>query len=180
MRGKQFFRKKMKYNQQWLNRTCWNAMGTVCHPPDMRIPTITEEKVETLYFDILWTHCLDFFFSLSSVLKEDLPKSVCLVKKVQTNVLSVSTDTFQSTATVLFGTAVFCFAWKTKRKEATWICGHLQVISAASSWGDLPVANSRCKTERHRCNIWDVNTPTEPIHRLKIELVLKCHGGLRL
>lgn len=154
--------------------------GAVYHPPDMRIPTITGEKVETLYFDILCTHCLEFS-SPSSVLREDLPKSVCLVKKkMQPNVLFVSTDTFQSTANVFFGRAGFCFAWKTKWKEATLICRHLEVISATYSWGDLPVASSRCKTLRRIHNIQDANTPTEPIHRLEIELVLKCLGGLRL
>lgn len=107
--------------------------GAVCHVPDMRIPTITGGKVETLYFDILYTQCLEFL-SPSSVSKEDLPKSVCLVKKkMQPNVLFVSTDTFQSTANVFFGHAGFYVAWKTKGKEATLICRHLEVISAISS-----------------------------------------------
>lgn len=46
----------------------------------MRIPTITGGKVETLYFDIFYTQCLEFL-SPSNVSTEDLPKSVCLVKK---------------------------------------------------------------------------------------------------
>jgi len=89
----------------------------------------------------------------------------------------VSTDTFQSTANVFFGPAGFCFAWETKWKEATLVCGHLEVISATPSWGDLHVAIS--KTQRHVHNIWDADNPTEPLHSLEIELVLKCLGGLR-
>lgn len=45
--------------------------------------------------------------------------------------------------------------------------------------GETPPC-SGSKTQRRTHNIWDANTPTEPIHRLEIELVLKCLGGLRL
>lgn len=64
--------------------------------------------------------------------------------------------------------------------EVTLICGQPEVISVTSSLGDLPVAISGCKTPRHIHNIWDANTPTEPIHGLEIVVVLKCLGGLRL
>lgn len=107
MRGKQFFffRKKMKYNEiqsTVIECSLLECDGAVCHPPDVRIPTVTGEKFETLCFDILYTQCLDIL-SPNNVLREDLPKSVCFVKKMKPSVLFVCTDTFQLTANIFFG-----------------------------------------------------------------------------
>lgn len=108
-----FLGKKMKYNEiqsTVIECSLLECDGAVCHPPDVRIPTVTGEKFETLYFDILYTQCLDIL-SPNNVLREDLPKSVCSVKKMKPSVLFVCTDTFQLTANIFFGptgVGVFC------------------------------------------------------------------------
>lgn len=144
----------------------------------MRIPTITEEKVETLWHFV--NMLFGFFFPLSSVLKEDLPKSVCLVKKGSADECFVCIYWHISVnCNCLFVNCSYLFCLENKKDARNLNLWAPQSYFCCFQLG-RPPCSSRCKTEGHTCNIWDVNTPTEPIHRLEIELVLKCLGGLRL